>query len=450
MLSQIKNTEESMIKFIEESMINQPVITIGMIGHVSNGKSETTKAISGTTTQRHTEEKITNRTTRLGYANAKIYKCTECKEPECYQSSGSNTMELACNICNKKMDLITHVSFTDCPGHNCFMSKMLNGTCSMDYAILIESCANDTPAPQTIEHYMITKEIGIQTAIICLNKADLLLKTKNKVYDIIKNIKNFIAENESKEIPIIPISATMKCNIDVVLEYIAKMKIPKKDLTNDFKMLLIRSFNVNHPRTKIEDIKGGVIGGTLQRGIITIDDNVIIYPGHIVQNDEYKKEKVYWKYCPLKAKILSINTDKNKLKYAIPGGQIGVQLNIDPCMTRDDILVGQVIFSDKKDVKDIKIFEGITVEYKKLTEKYKINKKDIIQINVNSNNIEGKVFKIDEEKNIMKIGLEKPICVEINDIVTLNVLAGETEDKGIIHIFGKGKIIDGNQSKLDV
>lgn len=437
-------------KFIKETMINQPVVTIGMIGHVSNGKSETTKAISGTTTQRHTVEKVTNRTTRLGYANAKIYKCNKCDEPECYQSTGSNIMELKCEICGNNMELITHVSFTDCPGHNCFMSKMLNGTCSMDYAILIESCANDMPAPQTVEHYMITKEIGIQTAIICLNKTDLLLKTKNKVYDIIKNIKKFVAEHQSTNIPIIPISATMKCNIDVVLEYISKMKIPKKDLTDDFKMLLIRSFNVNHPRTNIEDIKGGVVGGTLQRGIVKVGDSVVVYPGYIVQNEEHKKEKIYWKYCPLKAKILSINTDKNELKYAIPGGQIGVQLNIDPCMTRDDILVGQVIFSDKKDTKDIKIFEGITVEYKKLTNEHTINKKDIIQINVNSNNVEGKVFKIDEDAHTMKIGLEKPICVEINDVVTLNVLAKETEEKGIIHIFGKGKILDGSLSKLDV
>ena len=433
--------------FIKDTMMLQPIITIGMIGHVSNGKSTITKAISGVATQKYSDEKERNITIKLGYANAKIWKCDICDEPECYQSSNSLTMELKCNICNNKMELKRHISITDCPGHNYFMSTMLNGTCSMDYVFLTESCANQIiPAPQTIEHYLITKEIGIQTALVCLNKTDLLIKTKNKAYDIINNIKEFVGKYEKTDIPIIPVSATLGCNIDVLCEYIAKLKIPEKNITDDFKMLIIRSFNINYPRTKIAEIKGGVIGGTLKRGIIKLDQDVIIYPGYISKNDNYDKlidnknrEESIWQYKPLKCKVLSINTDKNSLKYAISGGQIGVQLNIDPCMTGDDVLVGQVVFRKEKNTDEIKIYEIIKIKYKKIKEELNINKMDTIQINVNSNNVKGIVTKI--RSDYMIIELEKPICVELNDNVTINILPLDGGEG--IQIYGSGQIIDG-------
>ncbi len=64
-------------------MEHQPIMNIGMIGHVSDGKSTITKALTGKATQQHSKERESNITIRIGYANAKILKCNSCKVPEC-------------------------------------------------------------------------------------------------------------------------------------------------------------------------------------------------------------------------------------------------------------------------------------------------------------------------------------------------------------------------------
>jgi len=430
-------------KFIQDAMQKQPVINIGMIGHVANGKSTLTGAVTGIKTQKHTSEKERGITIRLGYANAKIFKCPSCKAPECYQSTGSATTSYKCTICGNFCDLVSHVSFTDVPGHHLLMSTMLNGTCVMDYTILVESSANEViPAPQTIEHYQITKKVGIDTQLICLNKVDLLVKNKHKYPEILSNLRNFIKEHQDVNIPIIPVSGSLNCNVDVLCEYIAKMKIPKKNLTPDFKMLVIRSFNVNNPNINIKDLKGGVVGGSLVRGIINVGQDVVVYPGHITKKSENDKNVsgIIWTYRPLTSKVISINTDKSKLTSAIPGGLIGVQLTIDPALTGSDVLVGQVVFRQEKDLESIKIYEGIKIEYSKIKDE-SIKKDTIVQVNVNSNNINGKVIR--STKHHLYLELDKPVCVELNDIVTINKLL----DGGGINIYGHGIIVDGISSE---
>lgn len=74
----------------------QATINIGTIGHVAHGKSTLVRAISGVNTVRHYKERFRNITIKLGYANAKLFKCPTCLSPECYKSFGSekedNTM----------------------------------------------------------------------------------------------------------------------------------------------------------------------------------------------------------------------------------------------------------------------------------------------------------------------------------------------------------------------
>jgi translation initiation factor 2 subunit 3 len=226
--------------------------------------------------------------------------------------------------------------------------------------------------------------------------------------------------------------------------------VPKKDLTKDFKMLIIRSFNVNHPRSKISELKGGVIGGTLRRGIINVEQDVIIYPGYISKNDAISETDPIWKYKPLISKVLSINTDKNALKYAIPGGQIGVQLNVDPCMTGDDMLVGQIVFRKDKNIEDIKVYEHVKINYKKLKNEINgellIKKGNTIQINVNSNNVKGIIRKLNSHN--LYLELEKPICVELNDTVTINLMSVDGSEG--IQLFGSGFIVDGISSKISL
>lgn len=68
----------------------QATINIGTIGHVAHGKSTVVKAISGVETVKFRQEKVRNITIRLGYANAKIYKCPACPAPDCYKSYSSD------------------------------------------------------------------------------------------------------------------------------------------------------------------------------------------------------------------------------------------------------------------------------------------------------------------------------------------------------------------------
>jgi len=72
-----------------EIISRQATQNIGTIGHVAHGKSTLVRAISGVNTVRHQKEKIRNITIKLGYANAKLYKCPMCPAPECYTSAGS-------------------------------------------------------------------------------------------------------------------------------------------------------------------------------------------------------------------------------------------------------------------------------------------------------------------------------------------------------------------------
>lgn len=428
---------------IQDIMQNQAVINLVVIGHVSNGKSTIVKQLTSTETQRHKDEKLRNITIRLGYANAKIWKCTECSAPECYQSSCSNIFEHYCSQCNKLTKLVNHISFIDAPGHALLMSTMLNSVACADYAILVESCANtEIPAPQTNEHYMITKEIGIKTMFVCLNKIDLLLKNKQKIPDVMREIKEFVGD----DIPIIPMSGTMNCNIDVLCEYLAKLTIPTKNIADHFKMIVIRSFNVNHPRTKICDLKGGVLGGSIQYGKVIIDEDALVYPGFILRRDNIKDEQdIKWKYQPLECKILSINSDKNKntLQCAIQGGLIGVQLDIDCGLTCDDGLVGQILVS--KCNKNVKVYECIIVKHFKLEHvDHELKKGHKIIINANANKVKSTVFKIKKDK--LYLELDKPICVEVSDKIAINIPVGNDDES--IKVYGYGIVIDGVECEL--
>ena len=130
----------------------QATINIGTIGHVAHGKSTLVYAISRVRTQRHGAEKIRNITIKLGYANAKIYRCN-CPEPDCWRSFGSDKEDSPmCQKCGTSMVLQRHVSFVDCPGHDILMATMLNGAAVMDAALLIVAANQPCPQPQTSEH----------------------------------------------------------------------------------------------------------------------------------------------------------------------------------------------------------------------------------------------------------------------------------------------------------
>ena len=118
----------------------QATINIGTIGHVAHGKSTLVKSISGVNTVRHFDEKIRNITIKLGYANSKLYKCLACPAPGCYKSYGSaHPDQCKCDNadCTSNLQLLRHISFVDCPGHDSLMATMLTGAAVMDAALML-------------------------------------------------------------------------------------------------------------------------------------------------------------------------------------------------------------------------------------------------------------------------------------------------------------------------
>lgn len=222
---------------------------------MAHGKSTVVKAISGVQTVRFKNELERNITIKLGYANAKIFKCN-CPRPACYRSFRSDTPAFTCDACASEAVLVRHVSFVDCPGHDILMATMLNGAAVMDAAMLLIAGNESCPQPQTSEHLAAIEIMKLQHIIILQNKIDLIKPQAAELHyeSILKFIKGTVADGA----PIIPISAQLKYNIDAVNEYIVKtVPVPLRDFTADPKLIVIRSFDVNKPGSDVDDLKGG-------------------------------------------------------------------------------------------------------------------------------------------------------------------------------------------------
>lgn len=320
-----------------EIIINQSTINIGTIGHVAHGKSTVVKAISGVSTLTTRIEIERNSTIRLGYANAKIYKCPKCPIPECYFSKSSQILQSSiCENCSSPVELIRHVSFVDCPGHDILMAVMLNGASVMDAALLLIAANEKCPQPQTAEHLAAIEIMALKHLIILQNKVDLVRKEEaSQQYN---EILKYTSTTAARGSPIIPISAQVGYNIKYVISHIVEIPVPLRDYTSNPILIVIRSFDINKPGTDIRDLEGGVAGGSIHAGCFKIGDEIEIRPGQkeIVDNNKLA--------CRIrKAKIVSLKAESNPLMIAVPGGLIGVGTTLDPSLCRADRLIGQVL-----------------------------------------------------------------------------------------------------------
>lgn len=435
----------------------QPVINVGTTGHVANGKSTLVKCLSDKETQQFSKEKERNITIRLGYANTKIWKCNECEEPQCFSSSQSSVMEKQCKDCGANCELVNHISIVDCPGHRALTSTMLNGSCVMDYTMLVEACNNQTiPAPQTAEHLAATRAAKIPTTMIAMNKIDIV--DRKTAYSKIGEITDYYREHfggDSALPPIIPMSATFNINVDVMCQYISQMQVPKeRDRYATFKMIVIRSFDINKPGVDVTELNGGVIGGTIMRGTLKVGDRINIYPGNYrkIPECEKKKEGADFRYQPLSGEVLSIMSDKNSLDSAIPGGLLGIQLTIDPKFTRNDELSGSLVLRSQDVENDdeeklFKIYDKIIVQMSTFimdeSEVTKaLKKSDTLEINVNSNNVDCEIRKYSKSKKQLFLLLNKPIAIDSSENLATIISKDSSRD-----IMGRGVIIDGVKSE---
>jgi translation initiation factor 2 subunit 3 len=180
--------------------------------------------------------------------------------------------------------------------------------------------------------------MNLKNIIIIQNKIDIVIKD-NSASEQYNQIKKFVQGTNAQNSPIIPVSAQLKYNIDVVVEYLCKLPIPIRDFNSAPKFIVVRSFDVNHPGDDASVLKGGVAGGTLIRGVLRLGEEVEIRPGIISRNQSGEV-----KVTPILTRITTLKAEKNNLIYAVPGGLIGVGLQVDPFLTKGDRLVGRVIF----------------------------------------------------------------------------------------------------------
>ncbi|KXA89932.1 translation initiation factor IF-2 subunit gamma [candidate division MSBL1 archaeon SCGC-AAA259I09] len=303
-----------------------PHLNLGMIGHVDHGKTTLTEALSGTWTDRHSEELRRGVSIRLGYADTVFRKCKKC---EYY------TTEKNCPKCEGETETLFKVSFVDAPGHETLMATMLSGAAIMDGAVLVIAADEQCPQPQTKEHLKGLEIIGVENIVVVQNKIDLV--SREEIIENYKQIKEFLSETKAKDAPIIPISAVHGTNVDKVIESVTeKIPIPDRDLSKPPRMHVARSFDVNKPGTKPENLTGGIIGGTLSWGKWKVGDEIEIRPGEEVQ----RKGKSFWE--PLKSEIVSLREGNENVQEATPGGLIGVGTKFDPSYTKSDNLAGSV------------------------------------------------------------------------------------------------------------
>ena len=452
-LSKQKNLSKQSFKTIEdrslitpltkEIMSRQATMNIGTIGHVAHGKTTLVRAISGIQTTKHKIEKERNITYVLGYANAKLYKCPKCPEPECYKSAGSDADDnLKCDKCNETLELLRHISFVDCPGHDILMATMLNGAAVMDAALLLVSSNEPCPQPQTSEHLAAVENMDLENIIIIQNKVDLIKEENAKEH--YTQIKKFVQGTKAAKSPIIPVSAQLKYNVDAVIYHLCNLPIPKRDFISPPRFIVVRSFDINHPGDEAEKLQGGVAGGTLMRGVLRVGEFVEIRPG-IAQKDSSGYKSV----TPIYSRIISLKAENNDLIYAIPGGLIGVGLKVDPFLTRGNRLVGKFLGHPGKlpdiyvsiIVKTHLFTRLLGLKNKSMAHIGEIRVGEVLLVNAGSTAVGATVKEITGENNdIITFSLSYPICSEISEKVAVSRKIGHSW-----RLIGWGEVLPGGQ-----
>ncbi|AWR97169.1 translation initiation factor IF-2 subunit gamma [Acidianus sulfidivorans JP7] len=386
----------------------QPEVNIGVVGHVDHGKTTLVQALTGVWTSKHSEELKRGMTIKLGYAEASFGLCKSCKKPDGYVN------EESCRICgsDEEPEFLRRVSFLDAPGHEILMATMLSGTAILDGAILVVAANEPFPQPQTREHFVALGIVGIKNLIIVQNKIDVV--SKEEALKQYKEIRDFIKGTWAEGSPVIPVSALHKINIDALIEAIQeKIPTPQRDMTQEPIMLVIRSFDVNKPGTSVDDLVGGVLGGSILQGEFKIGQEIKILPGLRIE----EKGKV--KYEPLYTTISSLRFGDLEVDSARPGGLVAVGTYLDPSVTKADSLIGSVV-SDAK--ADVPVLTHIRVNYnlldrvvgsKDLIKVEPIKNKENLMINIGSATVLGVVTSTKSDE--IELELRKPVAVWQNN-----------------------------------
>ena len=247
----------------EKFVRSKPHVNIGTIGHVDHGKTTTTAA-------------ITKYLSLLGQAKFEAYDQIDGAPEEKARGITINTAHVEYETANR------HYAHVDCPGHADYVKNMITGAAQMDGAILVVSAA-DGPMPQTREHILLARQVGVKYIVVYLNKCDmvddpeLLELVEMEVRDlltsydfpgdeipVIKGSSLKVLESTSTD-PNAPEYQCMKELLDAIDSYIPT---PERPVDQPFLM-------------PIEDVmtitgRGTVVTGRVERGEVKLQDEVEI------------------------------------------------------------------------------------------------------------------------------------------------------------------------------
>jgi translation initiation factor 2 subunit 3 len=389
----------------------QPEVNVGTIGHVDHGKTTLVEALTGVWASRHSEELRRGITIKLGYADAPIYKCPKCEPPRSYST------EPTCPHCGSTGEFVRAISFVDAPGHEALMATMLSGAAVMDGALLVIAADEPCPQPQTREHLAAIEITGVKNLIVVQNKIDIV--DEKRALESYKEIVEFLKGTRAEGAPIIPISARHSINIDVVIQAIEeRIPTPSRDPSKSPRMHVVRSFDINKPGTLVEELMGGVIGGTILQGKFQVGDEIEIRPGIRVE----KHGKTL--YEPLFSEIVSLHAGGRTVKEARCGGLVGIGTLLDPSLTKADGLIGNLV--GKPDMLplnraeltlDTRLFKR-AIGTKELVEVDKVNKGERLLLDVGTAITLGNVVSARED--VATFQLARPVCAEENSRVAIS------------------------------
>jgi translation initiation factor 2 subunit 3 len=385
-----------------KALPKQPEVNIGTIGHVDHGKTTLVQSLTGVWASRHSEELKRGITIKLGYADLPIYKCPTCPAPKNYSTKP------VCPVCGEQGIFDRAISFVDAPGHEALMATMLSGAAIMDGAILVIAADEPCPQPQTREHLAAAEVVGIKNIIIVQNKIDIVDEPRAK--QSYQEIKAFVKGTVAENAPIIPVSAQRGINIDFLLNAIEEViPTPKRDETKPPFMYIIRSFDVNKPGTLLEEMDGGIIGGTIAQGKFVVGEEVEIRPG-IMAEREGKTV-----YDPLVSEIVTLQSGEQYVKEATCGGLVAVGTCLDPSYSKADGLTGNIAGKAgmlPPTVNELTLETHVlerAVGTKELLKVEKINLDEQLLLHVGAAVNVGKVTAA--KANLIRVKLNRPVCV---------------------------------------
>jgi translation initiation factor 2 subunit 3 len=294
---------------------------------------------------------------------------------------------------------------------------MLSGAAVMDGAILVIAANESCPQPQTREHLAAIEVVGLQNIVVVQNKIDLV--SMERAEENYKEIKNFLKGSIAEDAPIIPVSAQQIVNIDLLVQAMQEY-LPTPERAPDLPpiMYVVRSFDVNKPGTAIEDMVGGVIGGSITQGNFKIGDDIEIRPGL----PQRQKGKI--KMRELYTTITSLHVGNTQVEEALPGGLAGVGTMLDPSLSKSDGLVGSLVGRPgtlptvvENLVLNYRLFDKVVGS---MTEEKvaKIAMGERLLLNVGTAKTMGEVSHI--SKNEVETNLTIPVCVLQSDRVALS------------------------------